>query len=92
VYVLPGYEGKIYEFYLLTNSNHKSSSIVQEIRPASIEFIDKISIETSKDMYIIMPAISQDQQERLQRLLKKGFTVIVEPEINWYRTRFLLSR
>ena len=41
---------------------------------------------------VIMPASTPAGQAHLESLKRMGFTVLVEPDVNWNHARFLLGR
>ncbi|OQY42393.1 MAG: hypothetical protein B6242_16270 [Anaerolineaceae bacterium 4572_78] len=88
IFVIPGYEEKIYRFYLLQTTS--SNDIIQELKPTSWE---QLQYDTSKipgDIYLITTALMSDEQYNHLELL--GFTPLLQPEVGWHGSRLLLVR
>ena len=93
MYVIPGYEDKMLRYYLLTEGSARSTDIIQALRPMTWEDLQPALLADDPGaMYVILPAITPAGKEHLESLQRIGFTVLVEPEVNWNHARFLLAR
>lgn len=92
IYVIPGYEEKIYRFYLLRDGGSEAERIIPLLIPANLDEIAKLIQRDEGTQYIIMPGIREKEQYYLDYLVKQGFKVLVSPELNWHWARYLLVR
>jgi len=88
IFVIPGYEEKIYRWYSLKAGD--MNEIDQALRPTSWEQLERDMSENSMTSYLITPSIISDAH--LDTLASLGFTPLLQPKVNANLSRILFTR
>jgi hypothetical protein len=92
VYILQGSSLKVYRFYLKVDKSQKSASAMKALEVVSWQELQQWIVDESQEMYVIMPAVTPQQQAQLEYLTDAGFSILVAPGTNWHQADFLLER
>jgi len=90
IWVIPGYEEKIYHLYVLVQNNTKGESVIRSLRPVNWDELLEYVPQYKNRTYIVVPSnLTDDQYKYLQ---EQNFRILVDSETKWGWNRLLLVR